>query len=143
MASRPFVDISFGPLLPDNGGSPVQGMPGYLTDAVNVRYTPNGYRGSPSFSDVASATAIGGSGMTYAHGWATHNSSVLGLWVATDSGTLYESRAEGTDTWQNVSPAVGSLDPSGDFVRFGNDVIFACKTHAPIYKSLASAQATV
>jgi hypothetical protein len=46
--------------VPDRGGAPWAENPGYLIDAQNVRFTPNGYR-STYLDDVAvvGTTAIG------------------------------------------------------------------------------------
>ena len=143
MASQPYVDIMFGPLLPDFGGAPNPEIPGYLVDALNVRYTPNGYRGMPTFSNVASATAIGSTGISSALGACYYGATTTNFFVATNNGAMFESRDEGIDTWQDVSPATGTLDDKGDFMRFGLDIVYVCESRAPVVKSLGSSHATV
>jgi hypothetical protein len=142
VASRPYIDIPFGPYLPDLGGIPNPGMPGYLVDAVGVRSTPNGYRGLPVFADVSSATAIGAVGIEYTNAAAYYTASTISFFVVTEDGPIFESRAEGTDTWENVSPAPENLTPFGDFIRFGDDVIYVCSARAPIFKDLTASHAT-
>jgi hypothetical protein len=136
-----YVDILFGPYLPDFGGIPNPQIPGYLVDAINVRSTPNGYRGMPSFADVAGATVIGsstasglGAGFEYA--------SVHSVFFS-DGSDMFESRSEGTDTWQNVSPASGTVGQTGDFAQFGADVVFVDSARAPIKKSFNDSHATL
>lgn len=141
MPAQQFVDILFGPYEPDWGGMPRPDVPGYLVDALGVRLTPNGYTGMPVFADVASATAIGSS-LSSARAACYFTTSTINFFVVNDSGEVYESRAEGTDTWENVSPATGSPDVFGDFVRFGNDAIYVSASRAPISKTLTASHAT-
>lgn len=138
-----YVDIMFGPYLPDLGGAPNPQMPGYLVDAYAVRPTQNGYRGQPSFANVGSATQIGSSTINYARGAVFVRDSTAHTFVATSNSEIYESRAEGTDTWQDVSPTSGT-DPYalGDFVRFSDDVVFVSQTRVPIVKDLSTSHAT-
>jgi hypothetical protein len=142
VASRPYIDIPLGAYEPDWGGIPRPDVPGYLVDAVNVRSTNNGWRGMPTFSDIASATAIGSS-LTAARGWASYTSSTNNFFVVNQDGEIYESRSEGTDTWQNVSPAAGTVDHHGDFVRFDDDAVYVSASRAPISKTLTATHATL
>lgn len=142
MATK-FLDIPFGAYAPDWGGMPRPEDPGYLVDSVNVRSTPNGYRGTLQFSDVSSATAIAGS-LGDTQGACFANSGTIHFFVADHaSGDIFESRAEGSDTWQNVGPAAGVVDSYGDFVRFGTDVVYVCASHVPLMKDLTTSHATV
>lgn len=142
MSNTPYVDIIFGPYEPDWGGLPRQEMQGYLVDAVGVRMTPNGYRGMPTFADVTSATAIGGASFTSAHAANFYTLTNVAFFVVDGNAKIWESRAEGTDTWEDVTPAAGTLDQFGDFLRFADDVIYVCSSRAPISKDLAAAHAT-
>lgn len=147
MASRPYIDILFGPYLPDLGGVPNPQMPGYLVDALNVRSTPNGYRGMPTFANVTSATAIGASAVNYGVGACFYTQTTTHFFVVlqgSGNGVLWESRAEGTDTWEDLSTGIGvTLSAFGDFFRFGDEVVY---TSAPqgllVSKDLTDAHAT-
>lgn len=142
MASK-FVDIMFGAYAPDWGGMPRHEDPGYLVDSVNVRSTPNGYRGTLQFADVSSATAINGS-LGDTQGVCVSAGSTNHFFVADHtSGDIFESRNEGTDTWQNVGPAAGVVDAYGDFVRFNDDLVYVCASHEPLVKDLTTSHATV
>ena len=121
MPGPQYIDIPFGPFIPDLGGMPSPEIPGYLTDLVNLRPTSNGYRGVPSFEDIGAALPLGGN---FVSGTCELDSSdVFHFFLVTDGGAVYESRDEGT-TWQNVTPASGgTLDSFGEWVRFGDVVI--------------------
>jgi hypothetical protein len=136
------VDIPFGAYAPDLGGTPNPKMPGYLVDAVAVRSTPNGYCAMPQFVDVTSATVIGGATLTSAQCAAFTMPTTENFFVVTSAGAIFESRAEGTDTWEDVSPATGALDTLGDFFRFDNDVIYVCGSRLAILKNMGSSHAT-
>lgn len=140
MSNTPYIDVIFGPYEPDCGGLPRQEMPGYLVDALNVRSTPNGYRGMPTFTNVTSAVAISGAS-SYASGAQFYTDSNSHFFVVTASGAIHESRTEGTSAWEDVS-ASGTLNPLGDFFRFGDDVVFVSSTRAPIFKDLTTSLAT-
>lgn len=134
-------DVYFGPYLPDLGGVPSPEIVGYLVDALNVRSTPKGYSCAPVFADVASATAIGGSAISSAVGVSYTMPTSVNFFVVTNNGAVFESRAEGTDTWLNVSPASGTPDVFGDFFRYNNDVVYVCENRAPIKKGMGGAHA--
>lgn len=142
MASKPFVDIPFGPFLPDFGGMPNPEIPGYLTDAVGIRLTPNGYRGMPAFADVASAAAIGGA-TTFWQGFFCESSTTRNFFVLNHSdGKIYESQDEGV-TWTDATPAAGSAPTfPGHFFTYESDVIFVCQARAAIKRAIASAAGT-
>lgn len=106
MATRPYVDLPFGPLLPDYGGMPVADLGAYLTDCVNLRSTPNGYRGQPTFTSFGTAP---GTTTTLGTAAVLTDGFVL-IWLAiTDSGVIYESHDSGV-TWSANSPASGSAN---------------------------------
>lgn len=140
MSKSPYVDIIFGPYLPDMGGQPNPASPGYLVDAVNVRSTPHGYRGMPSFTDVPSAVAIGvglsdtGYGAYFNNGSTNYHFVVIG-------DNIYEARGD-TSTWEDVTAGGDSAAVDGDFVSFGNDVVFVSKVDAPLSKDLTASHAT-
>lgn len=147
MASRPYIDIPFGPFMPDFGGMPNSAEPGYLVDCVGVRPTPNGYRGAPSFADIASAIAIGATATLDGLGASFYNAtgSTDNFYFINDDGAIFETRVEGTAAWSNVSPAAGAiLSKLGSFIQFGGDVIVVCGlTRAPVKKTLSATEATL
>lgn len=146
MASPPYIDLPFGQYLPDLGGVPIPERAAYLTDAINVRYTPSGYRGMPTFEDVTSPSAINGAPFTTTHGAAFRSSSGTLHFFAVRPGAsaqLYESRDEGDSAWENITPAAGTgPTENGDFARFGDDVIYICHTRAAIVKAMGDPLAT-
>src|SRR5262245_53088100 len=142
MSATEFLDIPFGPYLPDLGGAPNSQVPGYLVDAVGVRLTPNGYRGLPVFADVASAAAIGGA-TTFWQGAYFESSTTFNHFAFNVSDAkIYESQDEGV-TWSDTTPAAGAAPtfPASIFT-FESDVIFVCSARAPISRVLASAVGT-
>lgn len=145
MSNTPHVDILFGPYEPDYGGLPRQEAPGYLVDAINVRLTPNGWRGQPTFANVTAATAIGATNVNRSNSAAYYRNTSFNVafFTALSSGKLWESRDEGVDTWLDVSPSGTALNELGEFARFSNDVIYACSSRAPVKKTLTDTHATV
>jgi hypothetical protein len=144
---RPYVDIPFGPFVPDFGGKPTPEMPGYLVDALNIRSTPNGYRGMPAFADLGSAVAIGSTASTYGQAAAFYDSvgSLDNFFFVNSSGVIHQTKVEGTASWTNVQPSTGAaLDGAfGSFVQVGGDVLYIGQTRAPIKKTLSAAEATL
>lgn len=101
MSSRPFVDITFGPYLPDLGGMPSPDIPGYLTDAVGVRFAPVGWRSTPTFTPFGVAVGTAGPmGTSALVGAATE------FLVIADSTLIYNSLNSGS-SWTNRSPSGG------------------------------------
>lgn len=136
-----YVDILFDAYLPDLGGAPYPPAPGYLVDAVGVRPTPNGWRGMPTFENITSATALP-SVLTFGVGASYETTSDVHFFIANNGGQLFESRNQGIDTWENVSPTGTAVDGQGDFIRFGDDVVYVCGTRAPVSKDLSASHAT-
>jgi hypothetical protein len=133
--------------MPDLGGAPNREMPGYLVDAVGVRSTPNGYRGMPTFSDVANASAVGSdtdfgygvnmisAGSTFIDGSTGEAYQFPGdsyFYFINAEGEIYTSANEG-DSWSEATPSTGdTLDPFGDFIQFGSIPIYVCGSRVPI-----------
>lgn len=142
MSGVEYIDIPFGPYLPDLGGAPNAEVPGYLTDAVGVRATLSGYRGAPGFADVPSAAAIGGA-TTFIYGAYFESSTTGNHFVHNVSDNkIYESQDDG-QSWSDVTPAAGAaLASLGNFLTFKSDVIFISSDRAPISRVLASAAGT-
>lgn len=143
MSGIEFVDIPFGPYLPDLGGAPNADVPGYLTDATGVRLTPSGYRGTPTFADVASATAVG-----------TDPNAMQAWGVFEPAGTraffvfnfidakIYESIDDGV-TWGDVTPAAGAaLGNAGDVFTFETETLYVSASRAPLAKVTFSGTGT-
>jgi hypothetical protein len=141
MASQPFVDIPFGPFAPDSGGAPDPQMPAYLVDCVGVRSTPNGYRGLPAFTNVASATTIG----TASSFWLGYHAETITsrkFFVLNHADAkIYESDDEGV-TWADSTPAGTAPTFPGSFLTFDPDVIYVCQARAPIKRQISSAAGT-
>lgn len=141
MASRPFVDLPFLEYAPDYGGMPRADDPAYLTDIIGLRYTPNGYRGEPSFSDVASAAVITGSSaslwfMKYAQGTTSGFPAGLNNFFAVNNaGSIYISQSEGT-SWTDVTPTSTAPKSASRLFQFGQYAIGACGNRT-IYKDLS------
>lgn len=163
MSAQKFIDILFNEYAPDFGGMPRPEAPGYLVDAVNVRSTPNGYRGMATFANVGSATVAtaatesaaaacyygGSTTLVYVdpvtlEEWIFFVSDPASFFIVTDAGVIKESRDEGTDTWQTVTPSSGStLSATGSFVLMNGDAIYVDYTRAPVKKTLSDSHATV
>lgn len=118
-----YIDIPFGPYLPDFGGVPNPQAPGYLVDAINIRSTPNGYRVQPTLSDLGVAVGSNVAGTAcVAFNEAGYNRlfavtvNTLGgtgsVWCSADSGA----------TWTDVTPASNAIGTWPDFVVFGDDI---------------------
>lgn len=127
MSRAPYIDIPFGPYMPDLGGRPEPKLAGYLVDAVGVRLTPNGYRGMPQLANVTSSTAFSGSGDVGAGFIANRaNGEATFLIFAISSGSsmsLYRSTDYGQN-W-NVTAVGAAGNPLGvDFAQYGN-LVFA------------------
>ena len=143
MPNPNYIDIMFSEYAPDFGGMPRPEQPGYLTDCINLRSTPNGYRGRPSFADVTSASVIPGS-TTYGLGGCFYIQGTTAFFFMNSAGSIYESRGEGVATWLNVTPSSGAASlPYGDICQFGNDVVWIVQSRAPLKKALTSSQATL
>lgn len=112
------VDLIFADFVPDRGGAPWPENPGYLIDAVNVRFTPNGYRSTYlEQNDSETATAVGATPVAAA-GFA--NITTPRHYVGTAS-KLYES-SDGGGTWNdNSSAAYTATD--WDFAIHGTTII--------------------
>lgn len=148
MATRPYQDFYFSEYAPDFGGAPRAENPAYLTDCVNLRPTPNGYRGAPSFADIASATAIGAVSTNTARGYYATHWEILGgsgLYVDTplqfvmnSAGSIFISSDFGV-TWTDVTAAGTASNAYGDFVLFGETVIYVSSARAAIKKDISAA----
>lgn len=138
-----YVDVMFGPYLPDLGGAPSAETPGYLTDAVGVRSTPRGYRGAPAFADVPSAAAIGGATNHFWQGIYVESSTTGNHFVFhVDDAKIYESQDDG-QSWSDTTPAAGAAPTfPGHFFTYKSDIIFVCGARAPISRLISAAAGT-
>ncbi len=108
-----YVDIPLGRYMPDFGGMPNAAEPGYLTDAVNVRLTPNGYRGMPTFETFGGAPAVG----TGTPVGAGHFSLISGTdWFQVTDNSVYQSRT--LSSWGDNTPSSGAATQFSQFVQY-------------------------
>jgi hypothetical protein len=123
VASRPYIDIPFGPYLPDLGGIPNPEMPGYLVDAAGVRSTPNGYRSQPTFSDVGVAVGSGVAGTAIVLALNTDNRifAITNTAITDPNGKVWCSSDSGA-TWSETTPAADNVYTYSDFVVFGDEI---------------------
>jgi hypothetical protein len=142
VSNAPYIDIPFGPYEPDWGGIPRKEMPGYLVDAIGVRLTPNGYRGLPEFVDVESGVVITAGTFTGGKGAGYDLSNGAIYVVGFSDNKIYQTNSTGL-VWQDVTPASGTLDIDGDWVRFDDTVIYVCDSRAPVSKLESAALATL
>lgn len=117
MASRSYLDIPFGPYLPDLGGTPSPQTPGYLTDAVNVRLTPTGYRGMPTFETFGAATM--GTGTPIGGGFYTLTGT--GRYFGISDSSLYQSVT--LSSWAENTPVSGAVTQYSQFVQFDDYLV--------------------
>ncbi len=130
------VDLIFSDFAPDRGGAPWPENPGYLVDAQNVRFTPNGYR-SNYIDDVATTgtTAIGAAPLSaMAFSDVTNPRHYVG--TATK---IFESNDSGVTWYDNSSGGYTASD--WDWAIFGTTVIGVNGTDAPQAKDLDAAVA--
>lgn len=125
------IDLIFSDFAPDRGGAPWPENPGYLVDATNVRFTPNGYRSAYIDTEAnAGTTAIGDTPIAArAFSDVTNPRHYAG--TATK---LFESNDSGV-TWYDNSSA-GYTAGDWDFEIFGTTVIAVNGTDAPQAKDL-------
>jgi hypothetical protein len=128
------IDLIFSDFAPDRGGAPWPENPGYLIDALNVRFTPNGYR-SNYLDDVAIAgtTAIGATPLS-AQAFADVTNPRHYVGTATK---IFESNDSGTIWNDNSSAAYTASD--WDWAIFGTTVIAVNGVDAPQAKDLDAA----
>lgn len=139
MASRPFIDVMFGAFEPDQGGMPNASQPGYLTDAVNVRATTNGYRGLPTFSSFSNTVGSAGPIGTAA---AIFGVSALDFFAITDVFShLYQSSDLGS-SWANVTPVSAAVTPLSQIIPFDDRVILVDQNDISV-KDMTASTATV
>jgi hypothetical protein len=132
------IDLIFSDFVPDRGGAPWPENPGYLIDATNVRFTPNGYRSVYLDTDppsVGTLTAIGGTPIAArAFSDVTQPRHYVG--TATK---LYESNDSGVIWNDNSSKTYGGAD--WDFEIYNTTVIAVNGTDNPQAKDIDAAVA--
>jgi hypothetical protein len=130
------VDLIFSDFVPDRGGAPWAENPGYLIDAQNVRFTPNGYR-STYLDDVAvvGTTAIGATPLA-ARAFADVTNPRHYVGTATK---IFESNDSGATWFDNAGAVYTGSD--WDFAIYGTTVIAVNGADVPQTKSLDAAVA--
>jgi hypothetical protein len=130
------VDLIFSDFAPDRGGAPWPENPGYLVDAINVRFTPNGYRTTylDQYATVTPATIP--AAVLFATGFA---SSTTPRHYAATQTKIYESDDYGATWYDNAGAAYGATD--WDIALYGSTVIAVNAADNPQAKSLTAAVA--
>lgn len=125
------IDLVFSDFVPDRGGAPWPENPGYLVDAINVRFTPNGYRSTYLDAYAADTPVAVGATPIAAAGFA--NVTTARHYVGT-AAKLYESADSGATWNDNASAAYTATD--WDFAVHGTKIIAVNIADNPQVKDL-------
>jgi hypothetical protein len=132
------IDLIFSDFVPDRGGAPWPENPGYLVDAINVRFTPNGYRNVRlDTASTTSTTAIGAAPIA-AKAFADVTSPRHYAGTATK---IYESSDSGVTWNENSAGGAYSSATDWDFEIFNTTVIAVNGVDAPQAKDIDAAVA--
>jgi hypothetical protein len=132
------IDVLFSDFAPDRGGAPWPENPGYLVDAINVRFTPNGYRSNYLDAYVAASPVAVPATVLSAAAFANTTTPRYFAGTATK---IYESDDGGNSAWNdNAGAAYSALD--WEFALFGTTVIAVNSVDAPQSKALGAAVGT-
>jgi len=137
-----FRDFYFGEFAPDIGGAPNSADPAYLVDCLNLRSTPQGYRGIPTFSAAPSAGSLaGGTVDILGNTFVALRDDTTYLFVSADmSGGNFINQSNNLgQTWNNVATITGKFI---EFAQFDDYVIAVERGTAPKYKTITDSAAT-
>jgi hypothetical protein len=137
MTTRPFVDLPFGPYVPDFGGMPSSDLGAYLTDCINLRQTPNGYRGLPSFVDTGAGTI--GSGTPIGQGFLSFTPASGRYYFAIANSKLYQSQT--LSSWADNTPVSNAITQYTQLALY-DDYLIAVDQNGISYKTLTAAVGT-
>jgi hypothetical protein len=129
-----YLDLLFSDYVPDRGGAPWAENPGYLVDAVNVRFTPNGYRST--YLDAAATTSTTAVGATPIAARAFADVTNPRHYVGTAT-KIYESSDSGVTWNDNAGAAYTAAD--WDFAMFNTTVVAVDGVDVPQAKDLDAA----
>lgn len=130
------IDLIFSDFAPDRGGAPWPENPGYLIDAQNVRFTPNGYRSN--YLDDVATTGTSSIGAVPLSAKAFSDVTNPRHYVGTAT-KIFESNDSGVTWYDNSSGAYTASD--WQWAIFGTTVIAVNGVDAPQAKDLDAAVA--
>ena len=135
MADR-FVDVLFSDYIPDESGIPNFSTPGYLTQAQNVRRTPQGYRPTYGSATAGSATV----GAVAASAFGVFRSSNENHFVAS-SQALWQTDDDGV-TWNDNSATAYAASAEWDWAVYETYVYAASVSNVLQRKQITDAVTT-